>query len=330
MIYKSYIIEQKINEIRENLFLFFGENLGLKNDFKNKIKSKNKDCEVINYNQEEILKNEDLFFSEINNISLFERKKIYFIDQANDKILKIIKEIEPKIDTQKLYIFSEILDKKSKIRNYFEKSEFCGAVACYQDNEIGIRKIIVDKLSGFTGLTPNNINLIVENSNLDRVKLNNELNKILTYFQNKKLDSEKLEILLDIRVNDNFNNLKDEALMGNKLKTNKLLSDTIIDSEKNIFYLTLINQRLNKLKEVINMSKGINLEDAISKVKPPIFWKDKPNFIVQTKKWDPKKIKKILNKTYALEIEIKSNAAINKNVLIKKLMVDVCHLASAS
>jgi DNA polymerase III delta subunit len=51
---------------------------------------------------------------------------------------------------------------------------------------------------------------------------------------------------------------------------------------------------------------------------------------VQTKKWDPKKIKKILNKTYALEIEIKSNAAINKNVLIKKLMVDVCHLASAS
>ena len=100
--------------------------------------------------------------------------------------------------------------------------------------------------------------------------------------------------------------------------------------EKNVFYLTLINQRLNKLKEVINMSKGINLEDAISKVKPPIFWKDKPNFIVQTKKWDPKKIKKILNKTYALEIEIKSNAAINKNVLIKKLMVDVCHLASAS
>ena len=330
MIYKSYIIEQKINEIRENLFLFFGENLGLKNDFKNKIKSKNKDCEVINYNQEEILKNEDLFFSEINNISLFERKKIYFIDQANDKILKIIKEIEPKIDTQKLYIFSEILDKKSKIRNYFEKSEFCGAVACYQDNEIGIRKIVVDKLSGFTNLTPNNINLIVENSNLDRVKLNNELNKILTYFQNKKLDSEKLEILLDIRVNDNFNNLKDEALNGNKVGTNKLLSDTNIESEKNIFYLSLINQRLNKLSEISINTKNTNIEDAISRLRPPIFWKDKPNLILQAKKWSSKKIKSILNVTYNLEIEFKSNSSVNKNILIKKLILDICKLANAA
>jgi DNA polymerase III delta subunit len=118
--------------------------------------------------------------------------------------------------------------------------------------------------------------------------------------------------------------------MGNKLKTNKLLSDTIIESEKNIFYLTLINQRFNKLKDVINLSKETNLEDAISKIKPPIFWKDKPNFMTQIKKWNLLKIKKILNKTYSLEIEIKSNPSVNKNILIKKLMVDVCQLANAS
>ena len=330
MIYKSYLIEQSNVVLDKKIFLFFGENLGLKNDLKNKIKLSNKEAEMLHFNQDEIIKNDNIIFNEINNISLFEKEKIIFIEQVDDKILEIIKEICEKFNDQKIYLFSNILEKKSKIRSYFEKSDKCGAVACYTDNEIGIRKIILNKLKNYSGLSPQIINLIIENSNLDRIKLNNELEKIVTYFQNKKIEYEKLEILLDIKINDNFNNLKDEALIGNKLRTNKLLSDTIIDSEKSIFYLTLINQRLNKLKDAINFSKETNLEDAISKIKPPVFWKDKPNFMLQTKKWNTKKIKKILNKTYYLEIEIKSNSTINKNILIKKLIVDVCLLANVS
>ena len=330
MIYKSYLIEQSNVVLDKKIFLFFGENLGLKNDLKNKIKLSNKKAEILHFNQDEIIKNDNIIFNEINNISLFEKEKIIFIEQVDDKILEIIKEICEKFNDQKIYLFSNILEKKSKIRSYFEKSDKCGAVACYADNEIGIRKIILNKLKGYSGLSPQIINLIIENSNLDRIKLNNELEKIVTYFQNKKIEYEKLEILLDIKINDNFNNLKDEALIGNKLRTNKLLSDTIIDSEKSIFYLTLINQRLNKLKDAINFSKETNLEDAISKIKPPVFWKDKLNFMLQTKKWNTKKIKKILNKTYYLEIEIKSNSTINKNILIKKLIVDVCLLANVS
>ena len=36
MIYKSYLIEQNINLLDKNLFLFYGENLGLKNELKDK------------------------------------------------------------------------------------------------------------------------------------------------------------------------------------------------------------------------------------------------------------------------------------------------------
>ena len=330
MIYKSYIVEQKISNLEKNLFLFYGENLGLKNDFKNIIKLNNKDSEIVKFNQDEILKNENLFFNEISNISLFAKKKIYYIEQTNDKLLDIIKEVVPKIDTQKLFFFSEILDKKSKIRNYFEKSELCGAVACYPDNEISIKKKILDKLKGFDGLTTNNINLLIENCNLDRSKLDNELTKVLTYFQNKKLDNKKLEDLLDIKINNNFNNLKDEAFNGNKIKTNKLLSDTIIDPEMNIFYLSLINQRLSKLLQISIASKISNIDDAINKIKPPIFWKDKPSFTIQTKKWSSQKIKFALGKTYNLEVMFKSNSVINKNILMKKLIVDICKLANVA
>jgi DNA polymerase-3 subunit delta len=328
MIYKSYIVEQNISNLENNLFLFYGENLGLKNDLKNIIKSNNKDSEIVKFSQEEILKNENLFFNEISNISLFAKKKIYFIEQANDKLLDIIKEVVPKIDTQKLFFFSEILDKKSKIRNYFEKSELYGAVACYPDNEISLKKKILDRLKGFDGLTTNNINLLIENCNFDRSKLDNELTKVLTYFQNKRLDNKKLEELLDIKINDNFNNLKDEAFNGNNIKTNKLLSDTVIDPEMNIFYLSLINQRLSKLLQISVESKTSNIDDAINRIKPPIFWKDKPSFTIQSKKWGSQKIKSTLSKTYNLEVLLKSNSVINKNILMKKLIVDICKLAN--
>ena len=330
MIYKSYLIEQNINLLDKNLFLFYGENLGLKNELKDKIKFQNKNAEIINLSQDDIISNIDNFFNEILNISLFDEKKIYFINQVNDKILDAIKIIEPKIDYQKIYLISESLDKRSKIRNYFEKSNNCGVVACYNDNEISFKKIIIERLKNYKGVTTENINLISDKCNLNRDKLNNELDKIYTFFLEKNIDRNKLEILLDNKINNDFSLLKDEAFNGNRIETNKLLSDTIIDSEKNILYLNIINQRLLKLNEIFKLIGQTSLEKAIDMLKPPIFWKDKPAFLKQAKKWNMNKIKKILNKTYNIELEIKSNSIVNKNILLKKLLIDICNLANAS
>ena len=231
-------------------------------------------AQIVKFNQEKILKNKDEFLKKYL-IYLYLNKKI-FIDNVNDKILSYFQELEEKNNEHEIYLFAEILDKKSKLRGYFEKSKECGVVPCYQDNEITIRKILLDKLKFFKGLTSDSINIIIENSNLDRNKLYNEIEKILIYFDNKKIENDKLISLLNLRENDNFNNLKDEALIGNKEKTNKLIDDTILESDKNVFYLNSINQRLHKLLEIVRQKELSSLEDAVNNIKPPIFWKDKP------------------------------------------------------
>ena len=145
MQHKSYLIENNIRNLKENLVLFYGENLGLKNDFKKKIRILNKDqYEIVNLTQDEVLNNNSFLFTEVTNISLFEKKKIFLIDQANDKILNIIEELKPKLEEHKIYLFSELLDKKSKLRNSFEESNETGVVPCYQDNEITLKKIILN------------------------------------------------------------------------------------------------------------------------------------------------------------------------------------------
>ncbi len=329
MIYKSYLIEQKVSQLENKLLLFYGENLGLKNDFKERIRKDNNNLYIRNLFQEDVLKNGDEFLKEVFNISLFDEKKIYFINQVNDKILEIVKELESKVNGQKIYFFSENLDKKSKLRSLFEKSKKAGIVACYDDNEISIKKIIMDRLKGFKGLNTININTISNNSGLNRVKLNNELDKITSFFEDKVIDEEKLKALLNDKVNDDFNLLKDEALNGNKFQTNKLLSETLLETEKNILYLNLINQRLNKLSEIEINAKNSNIEIALNTLKPPIFWKEKAAFLSQARKWNSKKINSILRKTYDLEIQVKSNSLISKSILMKKLLLDICDCANS-
>ena len=76
MIYKSYLVEENADILKNNLVLIYGENLGLINDLKEKILVKNQKSKILKYNQDEILKNENFFFEELNNKSLFEEKKV--------------------------------------------------------------------------------------------------------------------------------------------------------------------------------------------------------------------------------------------------------------
>ncbi|MDB9705670.1 DNA polymerase III subunit delta [Pelagibacteraceae bacterium] len=332
MIFKSYVLEQNLKSIDDcKIILFYGENQGLKEEFKKNIKEANKNNEKLNLLQDEIIKNENLLINEISNKSLFNKKKIIFIDQVNEKILNIIEEMAEDVSDEKIVIFAGNLDKKSKLRSYFEKSKLCGVIACYQDNEITIKKIITNKLSDYQGLSTQVINFIIQNTGLDRSKVNNEIEKIKSCFLEKKINLEKIDLLLNIKTNDDFNKLKDEALKGNKIKTNKLLADTVFEPESNIYYLNSINQRINKLYEIEKMKQNnSNTETLVSSLKPPIFWKDKPVLIEQTNKWNENKIKKALEKTYTLELQIKTGSGIKNDLLIKNLMVDLCTVANSA
>ena len=171
--------------------------------------------------------------------------------------------------------------------------------------------------------------MITENCNNNRIKLKNEIRKIKTYFDNKIIDSNKLMDLLNLQENENFNNVKDSAFNGKKQNTNQLLNTTIIESEKSTLYLTSIYQRLIKLREIIDKNTDNNIEKTISKIRPPIFWKDKHTITNQAKIWSKDKLNKAINITYDIELKIKSNSNLDRKIMLKKLIVDVCNLANS-
>jgi DNA polymerase-3 subunit delta len=121
MILKSYEIN-KINQNINHFILFYGKNEGLKNEALN-ILVKNKK-NISNYEEKEILDNENVFIENILSKSLFEEEKIIVIKRATDKILKIIEILHLKnLDDTSIIINSDNLEKKSKLRSFFEKNK---------------------------------------------------------------------------------------------------------------------------------------------------------------------------------------------------------------
>ena len=87
MILKSYIVEKNIDVLKDyQATLVYGQNSGLKDDIKQALKEKNRSSEIISFFGEEIIKNKNIIYENIVNESLFNEKKIIFIQEASDKI----------------------------------------------------------------------------------------------------------------------------------------------------------------------------------------------------------------------------------------------------
>ena len=95
---------------KNNMFLFYGDNEGLKNELIEKLKQNEK---VLTYDEKEILDNENNFFEDMLSKSLFEEKKIIIIKRVTDKIVKIIEILKEKeIEDIKFVINSHNLEKR--------------------------------------------------------------------------------------------------------------------------------------------------------------------------------------------------------------------------
>ncbi len=333
MILKSYIIEKDYSILNKfKSVLMYGENHGIKDDIKEKIIKESKDTEVINLFHDEIYNNNKILNNYISNSSLFSQKKIIFIHEVSDKIFEeIFEALNDLKEDVKIFIFSNQLEKRSKLRAYFEKTKDLGIIPCYQDNEITLRNYINLSLKTFKGLTPEITNLIIVNSNKDRKTIKSEIKKIKSFFNNKLINKNELEELLNIKTNSNFNEITDAALNGDKISLNKLMGEVEFLQEETFFYLNSISSKIFKLLEIkLNSTNTQNEIELVESTKSKIFWKDRPIFLAQLKKWNHSKLEKALKKIIDIELMMKSNSLIKKDVLIKDLLIKLCGEASSS
>ena len=336
MIIKSYEVKKnKLILIKNNFFLLYGENFGLKKDIKDFIKiginEKNKNTEILTFYENEILENEENFYDFIYSGSLFSKQKIIIIYDATDKVIKKITDIYNKYPEDVYFvIFSEILEKKSKLRIFFEINKKTICIPCYLDNERDLQTIVQLELKkNNIKLTREAINLLIEKSNSDRNNLKNEMEKIKSYSLNKKnIELNEIKSLINFSGDHKSDILINECLSGNIAQYKKIISELYISVINQILILRILSnkiQRLVKIKEQANNSKDIDY--FINNSKPIIFWKEKPIVKKQLSIWSLVELKKIISEINNTELLCKKNPRISKAILFN-FFSQICKKAS--
>ncbi len=311
MIIKSYELD-KIKSKKNNLVLIYGSNQGYKNqvikeEFEDQFKG-----EILKVDENEILSKYDESISNLMNKSLFDDDKLIIISRASNKIYNFINEvIERKIERIKIIINSDNLEKKSKLRNLFEKEKDLICIPFYEDNEKSLG-IIAQNFFRKKNIKVSQeiINLLIGRSRGDRGNLINELNKIDNLSITKKnIDIDDIFKLTNLSENFSVFELAENYLAKNKKQVSKILNENNFANDECILIIrTILNRskRLLKLKESQNQTNNIDL--TISSFKPPIFWKEKDVVKKQIQSWSEDEVKKMIYKISNLEILVKKNS----------------------
>ncbi len=317
MIVKNFELKNFIN--KKKLFLIYGENEGLKEDLILEFSKFYSKENTFKYSEKEIFLNLENFYNNIFSQSFFEKKKLIIVNNASEKVKNEIELILTKnIEDITLIFLSNILEKKSRLRNLFEKDKNLICVAVYKDDH----RVLFNFANSFfkskkINISTESINLIIERSSEDRKNLRNELNKIDSFIGNKKkIDFDDLVKLTNLSENHSINKIVDISLAKNTKETLRVLNENIFSAEDIII---IIRSYLIKSKRLLRLTteleKNKNIDQVISASKPPIFWKDKDIVKKQLKIWNKESTITLIQNINEVELQLKKNAGSSLNIL---------------
>ena len=318
MIVKFYELKKNIKP-NTKFYLLYGVNSGLIEESIDSIFKLNFSKNIFYYDESEIFSNLEEFNETIFNKSFFDNDKLIIINRATDKILNIIEEIiDKKVGDLKIIIKSSILEKRSKLRVFFEKDKDLVVVPFYEDSNQSLMYLAQNFLKEKKiKMSSQNINHIVEKSKGNRINLKNELEKISSYCQNKSsIELNEILKLTNLSENYDFSELVDACLARNKKKTLNILNENNPSSEDSIIILRTFLYKIKRLKKLkIELEHKKDLDTVISSFRPPIFWEDKDLIKQQLKFLTLPQIKLIIIEINNLELLVKKNSKLSNQIV---------------
>ena len=312
MIIKNFEFD-KLKSINLNIHLIYGNNEGIKEGIINNLYLKDFEGDLLKYDENEILQNYEDIISSFLTKSLFQNKKIIIISRATEKLLNFVKDIlEREIKDTKILIKSSTLEKKSKLRNLFEKEKNLVCTPVYEDDIRSLSSVLQNFLRDHKlSLSQEMKNILIERSKGDRINLNNELMKLRDLsLSRKKINTEDIIKLSNLAENYSVFELSDNYLAKNSKKVSNILNENNYSSEDCILIIrTILNKSKRLLKIRNEIDKNTNIDEVISSFKPPIFWKEKDIVKKQAQLWSTGEVKEIIYKVNDLEALVKKNTA---------------------
>lgn len=337
MIVKELDFLRRVDKfISKSAFLFYGPNIGKAEEiskyFLNYIQRNDSGFDsVIKCNDEIISLNENFIANNMSSDDLFGNKKIIICNLSNTKnFTNHIKNLSVNnFKHTKLLVKCGELEKKNLTRKIFDEDTNFVSVACYEDTFEKKKEIILSYIKNNNEqIDETFLNIIANTSGQDRRLIYQNLEKIISYLKSgNKLTTKKLMNIINEINKYEIDQLIYSVFSGKTSKIEKIYNLLIKQGINNITIINALVRHLYRILEIKeNYSQLHNLNLALKKIYPPIFYKLEKEFLLHSKIWRIKSIESFLIDFFDIEKKIKSNIK-SLDTIIKFKLIQISILA---
>lgn len=181
------------------------------------------------------------------------------------------------------------LGPRSRLRRLFEASVQGAALPCYADDDVA-RCLVIDGMLRDAGkeVARSSLEFMAAHLAGDRGVARRELEKLLLYTleDDKKLTLEQIVACVGDESEHVLEDIAKAACSGNTVELAHAYDRCIATGQSDISILRALFRHLQRLHETsIARDRGDDVVQAMSKLRPPVFFKDKAQFTAQVSKW---------------------------------------------
>ena len=330
------------DRINYRFILFYGSNHGLVDLlFKSSLKKLSVDTNdpfiVSKLNTQNLIDNPSSLSEALSTYSLVSDKRTILLNLCNYSLTKkitdvLISALKLEIDNYNLFIKADNLRNQNDLVKFAINSKFGLLVPCYEEASFSVKDQLLN-IFNENNLQFNDtfISEMTSRFSSDALLNQMEFDKLKTFLiNNNNVDQITLLNLINDNTDINVNKVAIHCAGGN---VNNALFFYEKAIESSIPPIVIIKNILKYFKVIENVlylvSNGDKIEYAVNSLQPPVFFKDKPHVIIQTKLWTIKKINLVKKRLIDSEIKCKSYI-INDKLLIAQLILSISVIAKNS
>ena len=310
-------IEKILSAPTKHGILIYGSNSGKALSYYNALKNslfpeihEQESC-IVTLQYNDIKSRTSVLYEQLYNLSLTKKKTLIKVINLTEHITNEMKDILNSYNGSNYVIFiGSELSSQSNLRQLFEKSNNLLSIACYHEDERtkahNIRQFFYKNKIKYTDDV---VKFMTENIQGDSLLLQNELEKIRLYsLHTGCIDLDAVSAIVRSNNDHHYNEMAIAFMDCDinrffKIVHKMLSSGTYIGS-----IIRAISNYMTRLYKVIAMQQNTSSQtEAISSLKPPVFFKYKDDFVRHVNMYDITAISRISKKLLEIDILCKQN-----------------------
>lgn len=240
-------------------------------------------------------------------------RRLVIVREAGDAAAELFARFlaDARLDAAFVLVEGGDLPKRSALRAAFETAKSAAAIACYADDERGIRALIGETFRAHKlAADADALDLLVARLGPDRDLIRSELEKLVLYCDGATVGADDVLAVVGDGAEASLEAVAFAACDGDYAALDRACGRALADGLAPVGLLRAALRHVGKLHlACAHMAEGLDAKQAMARLKPLVFFKLADRFRRQLGAWDDARISAALDRLIEAEIACKATGA---------------------